>query len=282
MLGKSVAMQLQKDGYQVRVFARDINKAQVLFDDSFEFVQGDVLRPETISEALENCDGVHISLKGGPTPESYDHIEHKGTAAVANLAQKAGIDQLTFLSGASTSKVNSWFYVPKAKYDAENAIKESGVDFTIFRASWFMESIPLFIKGNKIIKLGKQLSPVHWIAAKEYAGIVSKSFSKSEAKNKILYIYGSESIPLSAAFQTYCTIVRPDLHISTMPIWLMKIIATLSQNAELKDAANLMDYYEKITEDADPSETFELFGKPQITLNKWCKSQKEVSMGKVT
>ena len=275
MLGKPVAMQLQKDGYQVRVLARDINKAQVLFKDTFEFVQGDVLRPETISKALENCDGVHISLKGGPTPESYDHIEQKGIATVANLAQKAGIDHLTFLSGASTSKVNSWFYVPKAKYDAENAIQESGVDFTIFRASWFMESIPLFIKDSKIIKFGKQLSPVHWIAAKEYASIVTKSFSISEAKNKILYVYGSENIPLSEAFQVYCTIVRPDLQISTMPIWFMKIIATVSRNAELKDVANLMHYYEKITEDADPSETFELFGKPQITLNEWCQSQKK-------
>jgi hypothetical protein len=76
--------------------------------------------------------------------------------------------------------------------------------------------------------------------------------------------------------------VRPDLQISTMPIWFMKIIAKVSRNEELKDIANLMDYYEKITEDADPSETFDLFGKPQITLNEWCQSQKEVSMGEIT
>ena len=276
MLGKPVALQLQKDGYQVRVLVRDVNKAKIIFDDSFEFVQGDVLRPETISKALENCDGVHINLKGGPTPEIYNQIEHEGTATVANLAQKAGIDRLTFLSGASVSKETSWFYVPKAKYDAENAIQESGVDFTIFRASWFMESIPLFVKDNKIIKFGKQLSPVHWIAAAEYASMVSKSFSNSKAKNKILYVYGSESIPLSEAFQTYRTIVCPELRVSTMSIWLMKIIAMVSRNAELKDVANLMEYYETITEDADPSETFRLFGKPRITLNGWCQSQKIV------
>jgi uncharacterized protein YbjT (DUF2867 family) len=282
LIGRPVAMQLKKDGYQVRVLAREIDKAHLLFDDSFEFVQGDVLMPETISKALENCDGVHISLKGGPTPQSYDQIEHQGTAIVANLSQKAGIDQLTFLSGASTSKENSWFYVPKAKYDAEKAIQESGVDFTIFRASWFMESIPLFIKGSKIIKFGKQISPVHWIAAADFAEMVSKSFSKSEAKNKILYIYGSEKVPLSEAFQTYCATVRPDLQISTMPIWFMKIIAAVSRNAELKDVANLMDYYEEISENADPSETLELFGKPRITLNDWCESQKKAHKEKMS
>jgi uncharacterized protein YbjT (DUF2867 family) len=276
MLGKPVAMQLRKDGCRVRVLARDIKKAQSHFDDTFEFVQGDVQKSETISKAIENCDGIHISLKGGPTPESYDRIEHKGTATVAKIAKEAGIDQLTFLSGASTSKENSWFYIPRAKYDAENAIHESGIDFTIFRASWFMESIPLFIKGNKIIKFGKQLSPVHWIAVSEYANMVSKSFSKDEAKNKILYVYGPESIPLTRAFQTYCKCVRPDLQISTMPIWFMKIISTVSRKTELKDVTNLMAYYETITEKADPSETFELFGKPQITLNKWCQAQKVI------
>ena len=42
MLGKPVAMQLRRDGYKVRVLARDIKKAQSRFDDTFEFVQGDV------------------------------------------------------------------------------------------------------------------------------------------------------------------------------------------------------------------------------------------------
>jgi hypothetical protein len=43
-----------------------------------------------------------------------------------------------------------------------------------------------------------------------------------------------------------------------------------------------MGYYKSITEDAGPAETFELFGKPQITLNEWCQSQAKVELNKVT
>ena len=275
MIGLPVARKLQQDGYQVRILARDIHKAQSILGTNFEFMEGDVQQPETVSRALESCYGVHVSLKAGPTPESYDKIEHRGTATVARLAREAGVERLTFLSGASVAKENTWFYVTKAKYDAENTIRDSGVGYTIFRASWFMESLNLFVRGKRILKFGKQKSPVHWIAAADFADMVSKSYRTSAAENKTLYIYGTEKMTLQEGFQTYCRIVNPDLQISTMPIWFAKMIATVSRKAEMKDAANLMAYYETITENADPSETYQLFRKPPTTLIDWCMLQKK-------
>ena len=274
MLGQPVAQQLQKDGFQVRILSRNIQRSQSIFGDNFEFVEGDVERPATIAKALENCDGVHINLKAGPTPESYDQVEHKGTATVARLAKELGVERLTYLSGATTSKENTWFYVAKAKYDAENAIRESGVGYTIFRASWFMETLNLFVRGNRALKFGKQPSPVHWIAAADYAEMVSKAYKITASENKTLYVYGLEKISLLDALKTYCTIVRPDVKVITMPIWMMKMMAVFSRNAELKDVTNLMAYYENITEEADPSETYQILGTPTTTLPEWCRTQK--------
>jgi uncharacterized protein YbjT (DUF2867 family) len=273
MIGKPVAWKLRQEGYRVRVLARNIQKAQSVLGSDFEFVKGDVQQPETIEKALAHCYGVHINLKAGPTQESYDRIEHKGTATVARLAKEAGVERLTFLSGASTAKENTWFYVPKAKYDAENAIRNSGIEYTIFRASWFMETLNLFVRGKRILKFGKQKSPVHWITAADFADMVSKSYRTSKAKNKILYVYGPEKLTLQKGLEAYNKIVHPDLQITKIPIWLMKIIATVSRNAELKDVANLMSYYEKITENSDPSGTYQLFGIPPTTLNDWSRLQ---------
>lgn len=275
MIGKPVARKLRQDGYQVRVLTRDIDKAQSVLGPDFEYVKGDVQQPETIESALENCQGVHISLKAGPTPESYDRIEHRGTETVARLAREAGVERLSFLSGASTAKENTWFYVPRAKYNAENAIQDSGISYTIFRASWFMETLNLFVKDKRMLKFGKQKSPVHWIAAADFADMVSRSFRMSAAENKILYVYGPERWTLQEGLETYCEIVNPDLQISKMPIWLMKTVATFSRKAELKDVANLMSYYETIKENSDPSETYRLFGIPPTKLDHWCTNQIE-------
>lgn len=277
MIGQPVARKLQQDGYQLRIFTRDIDRAQSLLGKQFEYVKGDVQQPETVFKALENCEGVHVSLKGGPAPESYDRIEHKGTATVARLAKDAGIERLTYVSGASTASENNWFYVPRAKYDAEQAIRDSGIGYTIFRASWFMETLDLFVRGKRIMKFGRQKSLLHWIAAEDFADMVSKSFSTSDAKNKTLYVYGSESRTLQEGLETYCRIVNPELKISTIPIWFMKMHGSVSRNAGLKDVTRLMAYYENISESADPSETYSLFGVPTITLEDWCNYRKNNS-----
>jgi uncharacterized protein YbjT (DUF2867 family) len=273
MIGKPVARKLRQDGYQVRILTRDIDKAQSVLGPDFQYVKGDVQQPETIKVALENCHGVHISLKAGPTAESYDRIENRGTETVARLAREAGVERLTFLSGASTARENTWFYVPRAKYNAEKAIQDSGIAYTIFRASWFMETLNLFVKDKRMLKFGKQKSPVHWIAAADFADMVSRTFLMKAAENKILYVYGPETLTLQEGLETYCEIVNPDLQISKMPIWFMKTVAAASRNAELKDAANLMSYYEKISEDSDPSETYKLFGIPPTKLGQWCTNQ---------
>ena len=77
MLGEPVARQLQADGHTVRLLSRNVAKAQTKFGEWFEVVYGDVAQPETIRKALAGCDGVHMNLAGGPTPEDYDRIEHR-------------------------------------------------------------------------------------------------------------------------------------------------------------------------------------------------------------
>ena len=52
MLGKLVAQHLLKDGFQVRVLARDAEKVQAQFDGSVEIVQGNVTDVGRLEAAL--------------------------------------------------------------------------------------------------------------------------------------------------------------------------------------------------------------------------------------
>ena len=126
-----------------------------------------------------------------------------------------------------------------------------------------------------MLKFGEQKSPVYWIAAADFADMVSQSFRMTAAENKILYVYGPERWTLHEGLETYCEIVNPDLHISKMPIWFMKTVAAVSRKAEMKDVANLMSYYENIREDSDPSETYKLFGIPPTKPDHWCTNQNQ-------
>lgn len=46
---------------------------------------------------------------GGPKAESFDQIEHKGTANIAIVSAKMGVERLTYISGATVAEENAWF-----------------------------------------------------------------------------------------------------------------------------------------------------------------------------
>ena len=270
MLGEPVARRLSSDGYSVRVLVRSPQRAEERLGEGFEIVEGDVERPETVVAALQDCDGVHVNLAGGPDVESYDRIEHRGTANVATAAAQVGVGRISYLSGASVSGENAWFYTTKAKFQAEAAIHASGVPYSIFRATWFHESLPLFVRNGKAMVMGKQVHPWRWVAAKDYARMVSTAFRMPEAANQTFYVLGPEAYTLEDALRIYCERVEPDAQLKRVPLFFLGIMARLTRNALLGDVTRLMRYFERAREGGDPTETNALLGAPSTTLEEWC------------
>jgi len=277
MLGEPVARQLEKDGYAVRILARNPEKAKAKLGDSFEFVMGDVEVPSSLEKAIEGCFGVHINLRGGPKAEDFDRIEHRGTVNVVDVSAKLGVQRITYLSGAAVFEENSWFPSAKAKLQAESAIRGSGVTYSIFCATHFMESLSLAIRGKRASVIGQQPHRLHWLAASDYAKMVSKSFRLPEAANKRFFVYGPEALTMTEALRKYCSIVHPGVKVSSVPIWLLSLIGRVSFNAELQFIAELMRFFEKVGEGGDPTEANRLLGTPTTTLEQWCNRQRKVA-----
>jgi uncharacterized protein YbjT (DUF2867 family) len=267
MLGQPVARRLREDGYQVRVLARDVEKANKLFDESFEIVQGDVTDPGGLERAMEGRQGVHISV-GGPV----DQLSAENAAA---LASKLGLERITYISGATASEQNRWFPTTGQKLNAEKAIRECGVPYTVFCPTWPMEQLPRFARGGQPFLIGKQPSPLHWFAADDLARMVSTAYQREEAANKRFFVHGPEAMTMKEALERYCRVFHPDgKPVSVMPIWLAKAMALLTRNDMLKFASDLMAYFDKIGEMGDPTEANQLLGAPTITLDAWMERRK--------
>jgi uncharacterized protein YbjT (DUF2867 family) len=280
MLGEPVARQLLADGYRVRLLTRNPDNTKQKFGNDFEVVHGDVEDDDSIRRSLQGCMGVHISLMGGPRPEDFERIEHLGTARVARIAAEMGVAHLTYLSGAPALEQNFRDPGSKAKYLAEAAILQSGVPYTIFRATWMMESLPLFIRGKKALVIGQQAHPLRWLAAQDYAGMVSRAYRLPAAQNKRLFILGPESYTKPEALTIYTQIVRPDVKVVRIPLWLMSILAKISLNAQLQNDVRRMAFYNEIGDDfGDPTEANALLGAPTTTLREWCEDQKRLRNG---
>ncbi len=275
MLGAPVARALRAHRFQVRLLARNPERMQDLHGPGFEIVPGDVGDEASLERALDGCDGVHVNLMGGPRAEDFDRIEHHGTARVARVAQRLGLARLTYLSGAPVCAENLLDPGTRAKYEAEEAIRHTGIPHTIFRATWMMEALPLFIRGSRALLPGRQPHPVRWVAADDYAAMVARAFVTPETINRNLYVFGPEALTKGEALRIYTSSVCPEVKVTPVPLWLMSVLATLSFDAGLRSDVRRMRFYETIGDDfGDAGIANRLLGAPQTTLNAWCEARR--------
>ncbi len=267
MLGQPVARRLKDDGFRVRIMTRDQQKARNLFDDSFEIFVGDPMKINCVGEALQNCFGVHISL---PT-----EAEQSVAETVAKVAAKQGVARITYISGATVAEENRWFPMVNRKFLAENAIREAGIPYTIFCPTWVMESLPVFVRQGRASVLGKQPHLYHWVAADDIARLVSTAYGLGETASKRVIVHGPEAILMHEALRRYCAVFHPDIkQVSSMPLWLVKLLATVTGNQEIKGAGELMAYFEKVGERRNLPEANGVLGAPTITLDRWLETRK--------
>lgn len=267
MLGKPVAQQLKADGFNVRLLVRNPEKARKLLGDGYEFIQGDVDNESSLNTALSGVDGVHISLKGGPTEADFERMDHFAVRDIARIAKEQNVERVTLISAYAVSEEKADTPESRSKVRGEAALKSSGVPYTIFRCSWFMETLPLFVQGKSISLIGNQTHLLHWIAVEDYARMVSKSYQTDETLNKELYIFGPEAYTMGEAMNIYAAHVG--VKVSPISTTMLSVMGTLTFNTEWKSMATLMRHYEKWGEDGSPEEANRLLGAPRVTLKEW-------------
>lgn len=266
-LGVPVAHFLKNYGYGVRIMTRDLQKAQKVFDNSFERITGDPTDPSCLEKALEGCSGVHISL---PTD-----VELQAVEAVVKVASTDGVERISYISGATVAEENCWFPMINRKYLAEKAIRESGIRYTIFCPTWIMESLPMFVNQGRAAVLGKQPCPYHWVAVGDIARMIATSYGLAESVNRRFIVHGPEAIRMDEALKRYCAAFHPEIkEVSSMPLWLVKLLAALTNNHGLKGAGELMSYFEKVGEGSNIPELDGVLGAPTNTLDAWLQDKR--------
>ncbi len=229
LLGRPVVLQLLKQDFVVCVFSRSEESVRkALGGARVEIALGRVEDEEALRNAMKGADFVHVSLMGGPSEESLDVVEHLGTARVAKVAAECDVKRLSYLSGApvgAPEEVRNRDAGTRAKFNAENAIRASGVPFTIFRATWMIDALALFIRGSPLM-LGPQVDPLHWISCWEFAEKVVASYSIEKSANKTLVLFGPEAISKPDALKRFVAAREQkavsEVALTTLPLWLMK------------------------------------------------------------
>ena len=136
-VGREVVRELLALGYRVRLLVRDPRRAGHWADHPHvEIFTGDVLRPETLASAMTGVDAV-IHLVGFIAETStvtfeLGHVE--ATRHLLSAAAEAHVTRWVQMSAIGTRPAaNSRYHL--TKWEAEELVRQSGLDWTVFRPS---------------------------------------------------------------------------------------------------------------------------------------------------
>ncbi len=269
MLGTPVARRLAADGFDVRAMCRNPDSAKDKLGDKIEIVKGDVEDDERLEAAMAGCSTIYMSLQG-----DRDHdFEARAAERVCPIAARLGISRIAAVSGCTVYEQNRWHPMIDGKYRTEQTIKSSGIPYTLFRCTWFMDSLPFYVRGNAAMVMGRFPFPYNWVAADDYAGMVSKALSIPEARNKSFVIHGPEGLTMKQALEKYCAVCAPEAKVKVMPLWLLSAMAFVTGNSFLKFGIGIMRYFNKVPQMGDPAEANALLGAPSTTIEAWCRDR---------
>lgn len=137
-VGKHLAAHLVADGYQLRCMVRKEEDpgARYLQRLGAELAVGDILSAKSVAEAAHGAD-VFIHLVGiifEPRGATFEQIHVRGTMNALAAASVSGARRYLHMSalGAGPGGPTQYF---RTKWTAEEAVRDSGLAYTIFRPS---------------------------------------------------------------------------------------------------------------------------------------------------
>ncbi len=269
MLGKPVARELAGAGFDLTLLARNPEKLQAIFPGT-RTVQGDVLDTASLRNAMEGMDAVYCNLSILPaTTEKDPQTEREGIDAILAAAKATGLKRIAYISSLvhryeGMNEFHWWAF--RIKHRALQQIKESGIPYTIFYPSTFMETFPYqMLRGNKIAMLGNSVAPMWFIAAEDFGRQVAQSFRLFNSGNREYSIQGPEPFTFGEANHVFAAhYKKAKLGRLKVPAGLMKFLGVFSPtfNYTWHICEALNNYPEKF----ESEQTWKELGKPGITL----------------
>ncbi len=273
LLGKPVTIALANAGFTITALVRNSLKVKSGYPASIEWIEGDMKKIDDIDRLLKGQDALYLSLSvlQKEKPSEW-HTESDGLKLVLESAKRNNIQRIGYLSSLvmkyqGMNNFNWWVF--DIKHQAVKMIHESGITYTIFYPSTFMESLThQYKRGSMMMLAGKSEHRQHFIASEDFARQVVKSFQILTTENKDYVIQGTEGYYTEEAVALFkANYTKAKLTVSTAPIGVIKFFGLFNQT--MNYGGYILESLNKYPEKFEAAETWKELGKPTISLKEF-------------
>ena len=271
-VGGSVVRTLRAAERPVRCLVRDRRRGERLEREGCELVEGDVTNAPSLRAAVEGCDVVvHLVAIRQGRREQFERVMSQGTRDLVEAARETGVRRFVLMSALGLNE-DTKDLVPYfgAKWEMERAVKESGLEYVIFRPSFIFGRdggvLPTFIRLARyapvIPILGPGTQRIQPIWVDDVAAYFAKSVELPAAANRTFELGGPDTVSWNEFYDVLRRTIgarRPTLN---LPLGLMRAQATLLERVPgfpvTRDQLRMLGAGDNTTDMRPALETFEI------------------------
>ncbi len=270
MLGQPVTRAFVEAGWNVTILARNEAKARQMFGASVNIIVGDVQDAPSLRALLMGQRAVYMNLSVDQNSSPGDfQPEREGLQKVLAVAREQGVQRVGYLSSLVKDYVGFDWWSFDIKRAAVETIRKSGLAYSIFCPSTFMEtfdslSAGSYRQGNRINLAGVSKHKMCLIAGADYGRMVVRAFELNNGSHEYV-VQGREGYTADEVAKLFAEHYKgAKLSVATLPFGILKFLGRLSKRfnyvAHIVEALN--NYPEKFA----GKRAWQELGEPQISL----------------
>lgn len=274
MLGIPVTIALLDAGFAVTALARKPDEAKRMLPAATRIVAADARDEASLKRGLAGQDALYLSLSVAPSERKGDfHTEQQGLEHILAAAREVGIKRIGYLSAMVQDTQKSGWWVLDVWRSALLRIKSSGIPYTIFYPSNFMETLPQrHMMGDVFVMTGRSPHPNYWIAGRDFGRQVAKSFALPAAANREYFVQGPEPMTYVEAARRFAHAAAGRPRVVRLPLSLLRLAGVVSH--PMRFNARIMRTVLRYPEVFKAEDTWRELGEPTTTIEEFARTLK--------
>jgi NADH dehydrogenase len=271
-VGGHVVHALRAEERPVRALVRDPRRGAKLAGWGCELATGDMTDSQSLRAAVEGCQVVvHLVAIRRGSPQDFERVMTEPTRELLAAARDAGVGRFILMSAAGTSE-QAASVVPyfRAKWEMEQAVRDSGLEHVIFRPSFVFGkdggALPLFIRQVRYSPvtpvIGSGLHRVQPIWADDVAAFFAAAIDKPEAANRIFELGGPDVVTWNELYERIAKVLGKRRRRLNIPSGLLRAGAGLTERLPgapiTRDEIAMIEIGDNVVSEPTAVETFGL------------------------